>query len=381
MTAPSVDFDITTVTQVVNALTQAGLSTHDKLVITGQFLSAQAGEERRIFSYSEPLAATEPACAPTFVRAFAHVDWVDGESVVQAGESSVEDGFNKRFHAIERDLDALGADAAKAFDCLAEVRGALQKLLEEVRTELNRLNADVFECCKRGGGRPPVLTFPAPGGGSVLTGTQFLGNVDVSGRAMQLWQTEAGTIMLPNQPTSTAGDPWNDPRVLRSAELARTIAANKAIDAMFTDNKAVTKEAIVKQLGNTLTPNGMRLGDLLAILPTGTRFASSADLLRDVTEREAAALRTSGTVDAALTAAFGLGTDVATIADAPVERFGAIPVAQRQALIKAGITTLGALAAKQPSDLAYIVKKAGVSAPASEIAAWHTTADALLKTK
>ena len=68
MTAPSVDFDITTVTQVVNALTQAGLSTHDKLVITGQFLSAQAGEERRIFSYSEPLAATEPACAPTFVR-------------------------------------------------------------------------------------------------------------------------------------------------------------------------------------------------------------------------------------------------------------------------------------------------------------------------
>jgi hypothetical protein len=125
----------------------------------------------------------------------------------------------------------------------------------------------------------------------------------------------------------------------------------------------------------------MRVKDLVAILPEGTRFASSADLVREVGEREAAALRTSGTADAALSNAFGLGTEIDVLASAPLERLGAIPVAARTAFIAAGITTLGAFAEKQPKELAAILKKARVPSSAGDIPAWLTTAGTLLKTK
>src|SRR5688572_21823020 len=355
MTLPTLDFDVATINQVVDTLGKAGLSTHDKLVIAGQWLSAQGGDARRVFSYATPLAAAETACAPTFVRGFAHLDWIDGESVVQADATSVEDGFNKRFHAIEADLDALGRDAAKSFQCLAELRASLKELLDEVRTELNRLNADVYECCKKHD-RPDRLTFPAPNRSGLLTATAFLGKVDVLGKPMQLWQTEAGTLLLPNQPTAIVGDPWNDTRVIRSAELARTVAENREIEALFDDNQAVTKEVLVAKAGDIISPNGMRVKDLVAIIPEGTRFATAADLVREVGEREAAALRTSGTAEAALANAFGLGTEIDALVAAPLERLGAIPVAARMAFIAAGITTLGTFAEKQPKELAAILK-------------------------
>jgi hypothetical protein len=380
MTLPTRDFDVATINQVVDTLGKAGLSTHDKLVIAGQWLSAQGGDGRRVFSYSTPLAATEAACGPDFVRGFAHVDWIDGESVVQAEETSVEDGFNKRFHAIESDLDALGRDAAKSFQCLAELRASLQALLEEVRTELNRLNADVYDCCKRHG-PPDHLTFPVPVRPGLLTATAFLGKVDMLGKPMQLWQTEAGTVLLPNQPAASIGDPWNDTRVIRSAELARTVAENAEIDKLFGGEQAVTKEALVAKAGDIISPNGMRVKDLVAILPEGTRFTSSADLVREVGEREAAALRTSGTADAALANAFGLGTDVDALSAAPLDRLGAIPIAARTAFVAAGITTLGDFAAKQPKELAAILKKARVPSSAGDIPAWLSTAGTLLKTK
>jgi hypothetical protein len=380
MTSPIADFDVATVTQVVDTLTKVGLSTHDKLIIAGQWLSAQAGDERHVFSYAKPLSASLPACAPTFARSFAHVDWIDGESVVQAGETSVEDGFNKRFHAIEADLDALGTDVAKTFQCVAELRASLRDLLEEVRSELNRLNADVFECCKKSG-RPDHLTFPAPTRPGLLSATAFLGKVDILGKPMQLWQTEAGTVLLPNQPAAFAGDPWNDTRVIRSAELARTVAENRAIDALFENNTAVTKEALVKAAGETLSPNGMRVKDLVAILPEGSSFTSSTELLREVGEREAAALRTSGTADAALANAFGLGTEIETLPAAPLERLGAIPTAARAAFIAAGITTLGDFGGKQPKELAAILKKARVPTSAGDVPAWLNTATTLLRTR
>ncbi len=42
----------------------------------------------------------------TYTRAFRHDDWIDNEDVVQAGG---EKGFNKKFHDLEVEFDALGA--------------------------------------------------------------------------------------------------------------------------------------------------------------------------------------------------------------------------------------------------------------------------------
>jgi hypothetical protein len=86
-------------------------------------------------------------------------------------------------------------------------------------------------------------------------------------------------------------------------------------------------------------------------------------------------------VEGALSAAFGLGTEVATLPEAPLERLGAIPTAARTAFVAAGITTLGAFSAKQPKELNAILKKAGVPATAGDVPAWLATTGTLLKTK
>lgn len=120
---------------------------------------------KRVFSYSAPFVQTAPACQAGFVRSFVHTDWIDGESVVQAGENTLEEGFNLRFHRIEDDLDALAADVARAFVCLGEQRTALSKLLDELRVEINRINSDIHACCGTGSGgwTRPYYPFPYPG--------------------------------------------------------------------------------------------------------------------------------------------------------------------------------------------------------------------------
>jgi hypothetical protein len=123
---------------------------------------------KRVFNYSAAVAAAQPAaCRPDFVRSFSHIDWIDGESIVQAEETTMEDGFNSRFHSIEDDLDALASDVAQAFVCIGDQRAQIAQALIEIRTELNRLNTDVFECCDEpstggGGWVYPGNIYPYP---------------------------------------------------------------------------------------------------------------------------------------------------------------------------------------------------------------------------
>lgn len=46
----------------------------------------------------------------SYTRTFTHADWIDGESIVQAGG---EDGFNGRFHACEQEFDDISATFAQ----------------------------------------------------------------------------------------------------------------------------------------------------------------------------------------------------------------------------------------------------------------------------
>lgn len=132
------------------------------LLIEG-LLQQNRGKTRRNFAFATAFATAEADCAPTAERSFVHIDWIDGESVVQAEETSVEDGFNKRFHQIEDDIDAINADIAKLFECLAELRTSAAARFTEIANAINATNGDVAECCNddSGGVRPwPGLTFP-----------------------------------------------------------------------------------------------------------------------------------------------------------------------------------------------------------------------------
>jgi hypothetical protein len=142
-------------------------------------LGEALGKSKRVFNYTKTFEPSAPACEVGFARSFVHTDWIDGESVVQAEHNSIEEGFNSRFHKIEDDLDALSTDSAKALRCIGDMRAELAALLTEIRTEINRINADVHECCHKtaGGGGPwtfdpffpgPLQPYPwPPGGGGI----------------------------------------------------------------------------------------------------------------------------------------------------------------------------------------------------------------------
>ena len=85
---------------------------------------------------------TEPGCAYTFKRTFEHADWLDFESLVQAGKTPEESGINDRFHRIEADLDALGDNVRRAFVCLETLRAQLRVCLNEIVTVLNAKDKD-----------------------------------------------------------------------------------------------------------------------------------------------------------------------------------------------------------------------------------------------
>ena len=91
------------------------------------------------------LQGTDPGCAYTFTRTFEHVNWLDFESLVQAGKTPEESGINDRFHRIEADLDALGDNVRRAFVCLETLRAQLRVCLNEIVTVLNAKEKDSKE--------------------------------------------------------------------------------------------------------------------------------------------------------------------------------------------------------------------------------------------
>lgn len=160
------DTDLDDVIQLATDLNMTTVQTLDML--SGALALART-RRRRNFRYSDPVEEAAPAhWQSAFQRTFQHDDWFDGESVVQAEESAMELGFNARFHRIEADLDALGADVNRVYLALAEQRAEVSRALDEVKLELNRLNEDVFECCEEEDGPPVYTPVPTPGTGPVL---------------------------------------------------------------------------------------------------------------------------------------------------------------------------------------------------------------------
>lgn len=145
---------------VLDTANQLSLSPTQTLDLLWGAIDLVKQKPKRVFSYSRTFAAVHASCQSNFVRSFQHADWIDGESVVQAETNSLEEGFNSRFHKIEDDLDALSANVARAFVCLGEQRSELATLLEELRSEINRLHSEVHDCCAGQTPQPPTWSPP-----------------------------------------------------------------------------------------------------------------------------------------------------------------------------------------------------------------------------
>jgi hypothetical protein len=112
-------------------------------------LSPEAAPVQRQFNYSALIDASDGNCTEKFSPTFSHKDWVDGEDLVQAGQSPNDVGFNVRFRQIETDLKAVQADLKTAFSCISQLRHSIRTSLTEVAAELNRLDDDIFNLQSR----------------------------------------------------------------------------------------------------------------------------------------------------------------------------------------------------------------------------------------
>ncbi len=363
------------VAQVIEQIQKAGVSRSDAALLAGSWIFENLGRTQRTFNYATDFPPADPHCVSAFVKSFAHQDWVDGESVVQAEQTTGEEGFNVRFHRIEGDLAGLGEEVAKAFTCLAEMRRELRSLLDELRAEINRLNSDVFDLRTRGG----VLTAPPPGGGritDVLDASQFKGVTKFLNKDVAVWQTAQGLMVLPAI-TAVAANPEDDPRVSRVRELSKLLQQDQDIRGAFTG--PVTKGELVARFGDVVGPEGTPLKALVAILPEGAQFASPDALTNDVAEREAGAISTSEERVGAIADALGVGeAGVQGIASAPVTALGGVPPAASTALAASGITSIDKLAAADPDEVARTLTTSGVRVTASDVAGWTGTAKVLI---
>ena len=370
MATDDIEFGGMGLQELVKKITQVA-SKKDAATVIGGWLVENGTRVARTFAYKATFAKTDAGCAPTFARTSAHVDWKDGQDLVQAEQSATEDGFNLRFHRIETDLDALNADTKALFNCLASMRSNLADRLEDIRIELNLVNADIArlqECCDDRQTGPTLNTDLFPNNQN-----KFIGVTHFFGRQVLAFATPQGTLVLPKvNPVDGPGDP----RVKNVAALATALTRDRRLQRVFGRGEGVTTKEIVAQFGDLEVRDGVTLKQVLAGLPAGSKFTDGAGLLKAVAEREAAAIRSGGAAEDVLTVELGF-EEVTDVATTGIERVESIPAPVRAAMITLGINTVGDLAAHSGPEIAKGLEAQGVQVDAGDAAAWNAAAQVM----
>ena len=349
-------------------LTTSGLSSVDAGILVGSWIYHNFGGGQRTFAYGAPFEASDPNCTPTFARSFHHADWVDGESVVQAQPSTGEDGFNTRFHNIEADVDALSAEIARVFACVADMRAALHDRLAELGTELNRIDADVFNCCQNTG--PGT---PAAGRRDV----RQLGRQPGISRHVQARRQPCDHVAVGAGRHGAAGRPAAGRRSgLRPARAERRgfskfVADHPEVAKAFA-GKQVSVADFVSQFGAQVLPDGTTVAEVMAGLPQSAIFPTVDDVDNALSEQAAGTLRAHAGVPDLLAASLGTNAG-ASFGSASIDQLTSLPADTRAALVAAGLTTIDAVATADPAKLSAVLGAAKITATAGDIAAIRTT--------
>jgi hypothetical protein len=361
MAQQNIDLSGMSADQAFSSLQKAGLSASDASILISEWIRETVFGGPRAFNYSTAFPGVNHDCEVSVTRTFSHTDWADGVDVVQAEETISEQGFNKRFHAIEHDLDALAAGLAKISLCMAGLRANLRSLLDEIKAELNRLESmlttDTVVVKK-----PPDYTVKQP--------PVYIGTTEYFGKDVHVFETNAGVVTVPTVNPVELGGAGNV-RVQRAQSLGKLVAQDKRIQDAI--QRGGTKADLVKQFGNVRSQEGPTFGELIDILPDTAKFESPTVFVTGVANLEASALRTTPSgIDSV---AASLGTR--NFAEAPIDRLQMIPVGAVQALQEAGIDTVSKLLAAGPDKVAGIASKLAPGVTGADAAGWDAAAGML----
>lgn len=362
--------------QILEQAKELQLQQSDAAVLVSSWIFQNFGRTRRTFNYVQEFLGVDPDCVPDHTSTFAHDEWIDGESVVQAGKTAGEKGFNARFKEIEDDLGNLTLDVAKAFACVAETRLALRALLDEIRAEINRLNADLFEL-RKGGDNDGAVSPTTPPFIGLLEQNKFLGTAIVNEKPLGMWQTPQGVMMLPQIITPRIG--LIDRRAVDPGRLAAFVEQARVRDAF---DGPVTKEAFIEKFGNELTQEGVLIREIVQILPDNAfEYATLNAMVEDLTERSAAVIRSTPGAPELLASTFGLqGTVTGEVDETSVDRFTTVPPNVSVALKRGELGTIGALANADVQTIVSVAEADGVQLTTAEAAVLKTNALTLSRT-
>lgn len=375
MAVDTLQLDGMAISDVMKSIRDTGVGDSEASIILGNWLIQQGARQQRVFNYQTDFPAVETDCVETFTPTFHHTDWVDGESVVQAQQSAGEEGFNSRLHKIEQDFAAVRTDLGQVFACLANMRSEIRSLLDELRTQINLINADLFNLAQgRASYEPPSFSPVSYIPPFDATNAHFVGSTKYFDKDVAVWQTSQGTIMLPNV-TPTPSNPASDPRVSGTASLAKFMTSNPQFLQQF-GGKTVSKADLVKNYGTQTLDNGMTVADAVSILPDTASYPNSDALVSDLAERQAGAIRSSGGSDV-VNAALGVQGAAGAASSAPVTNLPGLSSSAAAALNKGGITTIGQLAAANPTDVNKALSTGGVAMNSGDVAATSALAKTL----
>jgi hypothetical protein len=338
-----------------NNLKTAGVTDVDAGLLVSGWIFKNFGNVQRTFSYGQTFDAVDTNCgAATFARGFVHADWVDGESVVQAQQTTSEEGFNVRFHKIEADIDGLAAEIAKLYACVADMRSNLHDRLEEIKAELNRLDADTF----KSGNAPRGTGAEFPVYGSLLNNAQYAGVSKFGDQTVAMWNTNQGMYMLPAV-NPVVGDPISDARVQSAASFAKYVTENPAIAQSFTS--AFTVGDFVSKYGSVQLDNGLTVSQTLDSLPSNAQFETVDALTTGVSQQSASAIKSAAGQNVGSVIAAAFGTQAGALSQVSVNRLSTVPTAAQAALAQAGFTTLGKLSSANVADVTTALQRSGVA--------------------
>jgi hypothetical protein len=340
---------------LVDQLLTKGLSKYDASRLVNNLVAVNLGQAPRYFTFSAPLPATDPPdCAPKFTRSFSHQDWVDGESVVQAGESADDKGFNWRLNAIAADLDALHADTAQLFACLSGLRQALVQALHDVAAELNRLDTDVAGVSTK---VPPETPWHV----NVADAPQFLGIRELDGNKVTMWKAGGNVVVLPGVNTVGLQDTVSQ-RLATGGLLSRFADANPQFAQDLAGGQSV--KVLVAKYGSQDLGDGRTVAQGLAVLPPDASYANPQAAVDAVNTQEQAFLRsTVGSVDAvsAVVGVTSAGAPLAGVSPVAIaSAVSGVPADVGSALTRAGLTTVDDVAGVPPDQLVTRLGEQGV---------------------
>lgn len=359
-------------TTLQKALKHEGHTDFQIAGVLGAILAGVSYAQPTAFRFATAVEATDPACAVTYRRTFAHDDWADGRSRVQAGTTPDELGFNARFHELERELDAVADQFGGLGRCVAGLRSDLHGVVRELEATLSDLRRQVSELRREQSPKLPRLEDWAKKQKVVGYHANEAGMMQIL-----LQKGEEVAFIDAREFVGNFASTFDPERDLEDVvqdlgTITEVLESDAAVRRRL--GFGATRDELVEEMGGRMfaTDGGVvTLAEILADVPGDTGFTSVEELSDAVAS---AAVNRAGGGDAGQVRAEVLGSElqdasVAKVRGAGVGDLVVVSAEVSRTIAAAGYSTIGELAGQSAGSLVKAAAKAGLELTHGQAAA------------